>query len=215
MRKIPILLLLLLTLAGIARPGAVRGEKTAGPVPQVGIVEAEFALAKAPDFYFMMNLGSRTIDLKARGFVLRQWSPSRVRFWGTPVAFQAIALARKTALTLPQRRVIKPGEPETVSTKPGQFELEALEVKDMPPSYTLELEDGTRISVVRKVKGFPAFWKDLKWYVGLPLKTLKLGRHGKTMTIIEMSFDDPKEGQSMYWALTEGLKGLIWLPRPK
>ena len=35
------------------------------------------------------------------------------------------------------------------------------------------------------------------------------------MTIIEMSFDDPKEGQAMYWALTEGLKGLVWLPRPK
>ncbi len=213
MRKIPILLIL--ALAGIAWPAAGRGEKTAGPVPGNGLVEAEFALAKTPDFYFMMNLGSRTIELKSRGFVLRRWAPSKVRFWGSPVAFQAIALSRKTALTLPQRRVIKPGEPETVSTKPGQFELEALEVKDMPASYTLELEDGTIISVVRKAKGFPAFWKDLKWYVGLPLKTLNLGRHGKTMTIIEMSFDDPKEGQSMYWALTEGLKGLVWLPGPK
>jgi hypothetical protein len=213
MRKLPILLIL--ALAGIVGPGAVRGEETPGPGPENAIVEAEFALARTPEFYFMMNLGARTIELKARGFVLRRWAPSRVRFWGAPVAFKAIALARKTALAPPQRRIIKPGEPETVSTKPGQFELEALEVKDMPPSYTLELEDGTRISVVRKVKGFPALWKDLKWYVGLPLKTLTLGRHGKTITVIEMSFDDPNEGQSMYWALTEGLKGLVWLPRSK
>jgi hypothetical protein len=209
------LMLLILFLAGIISPGAVRGEEAPGPVPGNGILEEEYALAKSPDFYYLMNLGARTVELKARGFVLRRWAPSGIRFWGTPVAFKAIALARKTALTPPQRRVIKPGEPETVSTKPGQFELEALEVKDMPPSYALELEDGTRISVVRKVKGFRAFWKGLKWYAGLPLKTLKLKRGGKTMTIIEMSFDDPKEGQSMYWALTEGLKGLIWLPKSK
>ncbi len=84
-------------------------------------MEEELALAKTPDFYFMMNLGARTIDLKARGFVLKRWTPDRVRFWGTPVAFKTLSLARKTALTLPQRRVIKPGEPETVSTKPGRI----------------------------------------------------------------------------------------------
>ena len=211
MRKIVILFIL--ALAGASLPGAVRGSKAPDPVPGNGLMEAEFALARSAEFYYMMNLAQRTIELKARGFVLRRWAPSRIRFWGAPGPFKAIVLARKTALTPPQRRVIKPGEPETVSTKPGEFELEALEVKDMPPSFTLELEDGTRISVVRRVKGFRAFWKDLKWYAGLPLKTLKMGRYGKTISIIEMSFDDPKEGQSMYWALTEGLKGLIWVRR--
>lgn len=211
MRKI--LTLIVLALAGTALPGAVRESKAPDPVPWNGLLEAEFALAKSPEFYYMMNLGAKTIELKARGFVLRRWAASRVRFWGAPVPFEAIALARKTALTPPQRRVIKPGEPETVSTKPGEFELQALEVKDMPPSYTLELGDGTRISIVRKLKGFSAFWSDLKWYVGLPLKTLKLRKSGSPMTLIEMSFADPQEGQAMYWALTEGLKGLIWLPR--
>jgi len=28
-----------------------------------------------------------------------------------------------------------------------------------------------------------------------------------------LSFEDPKKGQAMYWALTEGLKGLVWLAR--
>ncbi|HEX2695253.1 MAG TPA: hypothetical protein VHP61_05830 [Acidobacteriota bacterium] len=213
MTKRRTLILITLALTGIASPGLAREARTSGPPQENRVAEAESALARTPDFYFMMNLGSRTIDLKARGFVLRRWAPSRIRFWGSPVPFKALSLARKTALTPPQRRVIKPGEPETVSTKPGEFELEALEVKDMPPAYTLELEGGTKISVVPKAKGLPAVWRDMKWYVGLPLKTLKLRRQKRTITLIELSFEDPKEGQAMYWALTEGLKGLVWLPR--
>jgi hypothetical protein len=209
------LIVIALTLAGAVSPAAPRGQETPGAAPENRVMEEEWGLAKTPDFYFMMNLAARTIDLKARGFVLRRWTPDRIRFWGMPVAFKTLSLARKTALTPPQRRVIKPGEPETVSTKPGQFELEALEVKDMPPAYTLELEDGTRISIAPRAKGLFGVWKDIKWYVGLPLKTLKLGRKKKTMTFIEFGFEDPKEGQAMYWGLTEGLKGLVWLPQPQ
>jgi hypothetical protein len=207
------LILIALALTGIASPGLARGAETPESPQGNRITEAESTLAKTPDFYFMMNLGSRTIDLKARGLVLRRWAPSRIRFWGTPVPFRVLSLARKTALTLPQRRVIKPGEPETISIKPGEFELEALEVKDMPPAYTLELEDGTKIMVVPKAKGLAAVWRDVKWYGGLPLKTLKLRGQKRNITLIELSFEDPKEGQAMYWALTEGLKGFVWLPR--
>lgn len=206
------LIALALALAGAAAPGFAG--KAPAPGGQDPLLEAEYELAKRPEFYFMMNLGERAVELKVRGFVLRKWSPARVRSWGAPVAFRAVSLARKTALDPPQRRVIKPGEPETVSTKPGEFELEALEVKDMPPEYTLELEDGTVLSVVTPAKGLFRILRDIKWYVGLPLRTLSLKRQGKTTTLIEMSFSDPKEGQAMYWALTEGLKGLIWLPGP-
>ena len=207
------LIVIAITLAGAAWPAVARGQETPGAAPENRVIEEELALAKNPDFYFMMNLGTRAIDLKARGFVLRRWTPERVRFWGTPVAFKTLSLTRKTALTLPQRRVIRPGEPEAVPIKPGPFELEALEVKDMPPAYTLELEDGTRVSIAPRAKGLSGIWKDIKWYVGLPLKTLKRKLQKRTMTLIEVSFEDAKEGQAMYWALTEGLKGLVWLPR--
>jgi hypothetical protein len=210
-----ILIVIALTLAGAVWPAFARGQEIPGAVAENRAIEEELTLAMTPDFYFMMNLGARTIDLKARGFLLKRWVPTRIRFWGTPVPFKAQSLTRKTALTVPQRRVIKPGEPETVSIKPGEFELEALEVKDMPPVYTLELANGTKISVVTRARGLSGVWRDVKWYIGLPLKTLKLRGQKRTMTIIEISFEDPKEGQAMYWALTEGLKGLVWLPRPE
>jgi hypothetical protein len=207
------LIVIAVTLACAALPAVARGQEMRGGVAESTVIEKELALAKTPDFYFMMNLGTRTIDLKARGFVLKRWMPERARFWGPPVAFSTISLARKTVLTPPQRRIIKPGEPETVPAKPGPYELEALEVKDMPPVYALELEDGTRISIVPWAKGLSGFWRDVKWYIGLPLKTLKLRRQKRAMALIEISFKDPKEGQAMYWALTEGLKGIVWLPR--
>jgi hypothetical protein len=178
-------------------------------------LEEEYALAKAPGFYFLFDLKNKRIELKSKGIVLRTWEPQRVRFWGSPVPFRALVLTRKTALTLPQRRVIKPGEEETApkpQVKPGEFELEALEVKDMPRVFTLELEDGTTISVVGKEKVPKKVWSFLKWHIGMPLKTLMLHQKKRTMSLIQISFDDPKDGQALYWALTEGIKGLVWFP---
>ena len=188
-------------------------EDPASTYRQNKFLEEEYALAKAPGFYFLINLKDKRIELKSKGIVFRTWEPQRIRLWGSPVPFRALALTRKTALTLPQRRVIKLGEEETApkpQAKPGEFELEALEVKDMPRFFTLELENGTTISVVGKEKGVKKFWSFLKWHIGMPLKTLKLHQKKRIMSLIQIGFDDSQEGQALYWALTEGIKGLIW-----
>jgi hypothetical protein len=179
------------------------------------LLEEELSLAKAPSFYFMFNLADRTIALKSKGIVLRSWTAKGIRYWGKPVKFRAMTLARKTALALPKRKVIKPGESETVPApaKPGEFVLEALEVKDMPLTYTLELDDGTRIDVFPGKKGLARLADDFRWSVGLPLASLKQSFLKKATTTIGISFADPKDGQALYWALTEGLKGLVWLPQ--
>ncbi len=175
--------------------------------------EEEYALARAPGFYFLMNLKDKRIELKSRGIVLRTWNPQKIRFWGSPVPFRPLTLTRKTALTLPQRKIIKPGEEEVApkpQAKPGEFELEALELKDMPRFFTLELENGTAISVVRKEKGLKKLWSSLKWHIGMPIKTLGLRQKKKPVSFIQVRFDDARDGQALYWALPEGIKGLIW-----
>jgi len=118
---------------------------------------------------------------------------------------------------IPQRTVIKPGEeeapakPAEPAAKPGEFELEALEIKDMPKEFTLELEDGTTIAVVTKTKGLERFKRRVRWYIGMPLKTIKLQRKKQSMTLIQFEFDDPNDGQALYWALTEGMRGMVHL----
>ncbi len=180
-------------------------------------IEAEFALAKSPSFYFVISLESKRIDLKSRGLVFRKWTARNVRCWGKPVSSETTTLAKKSALVLPQRTVIKPGEeeepakPAAPAAKPGEFELEALEIKDMPKEFTLELEDGTLISVVTMTKGLERFKRWVGWHIGLPLKTIKLQRKKQSMTLIQFEFDEPVDGQAMYWALTEGMRGLVHL----
>lgn len=180
-------------------------------------IEAEFALAKSPSFYFVISLESKRIDLKSRGLIFRKWAARRVRCWGKPVSSETTTLAKKSALVLPQRTVIKPGEEEAPAkpvdpaVKPGEFKLEALEIKDMPKEFTLELEDGTMIAVVTKTKGLERFKRWVGWYIGLPLKTIKLQRKKQSMTLIQFEFDDPVDGQAMYWALTKGMRGLVHL----
>lgn len=189
-------------------------EDPASTYRQSKFFEEEYALAKAPGFYFLINLKDKRIELKSRGMVLRSWNPQKIRFWGSPVPFRALTLTRKTALTLPQRRIIRPGEeeasPPKPQPKPGEFELEALEVKDMPRFFTLELENGTAIYVASKEKGLRKLWSSLKWHIGMPLKTLRLRKNKQPVSFIRVGFDDAREGQSLYWALTEGIKGLIW-----
>lgn len=213
------LVFLWLVLLSVAATGfCAPQEDPASTYRENKFLEEEYVLAKAPGFYFLFDLRNKRIELKSKGIVLRTWDPQRVRFWGSSVPFRALALTRKTALTLPQRKVLNPGEEETApkpQAKPGEFELEALEIKDMPLVFALELEDGTNISVVGKEKGVKKFWSFLKWHVGMPLKTLKLHQKKRTMSLIEIRFDDPKEGQALYWALTEGIKGLVWFPNGK
>ena len=204
---------LCLVLAGVATALCAPREDPVSTYRQTKFLEEELALAKGPGFYFLMNLKDKRIELKSKGIVLRTWKPQRVRFWGSPVPFRVLALIKKTALTLPQRRVIKVGAEETEpkpQAKPGEFELEALEVKDMPRFFTLELENGTAISVVSKEKGVKKLLSSLKWHIGMPLKTLNLLKKNRIISLIQLGFDDSNEGQALYWAMTEGIQGLIW-----
>ena len=174
------------------------------------LVKEELALARNPSLYFVLDIAKRTIVLKAKGIVLKEWKILKIRIWGSPPPLAAMAVLKKSSLSVPRRVKIKPGEAEEET---ASFELDALELKDMPASYSLILETQTVVYVNAKANKLGSrigrIGHLLNWYVGLPLKNLWLQIKKKPMTMIDVTFSDENEARSLYWALADKIKGLI------
>lgn len=174
----------------------------------------EYRLAGKPSFYFVLDLGAKVLELRVRGMTLRKWPIGGIRFWGEP-AFRGesgtLELERKSALKVPERNVIKPGQAETVTSKPGEFELKALELKDMPDNFDLYFKSGLHIRVKTAGKGgLPsAIGGVFKWYIALPLRNLFSSGKGKGPAELEISVPDRISAQSIYWIFFEKIEGYI------
>lgn len=174
------------------------------------VLKQELELASKPQLYFLFNLREKRLELKARGLLLKEWKISRIRRWGTHPAIKILTLEKKSALFAPKRRKIKPGETQNN----GSFELETLEVKDMPTVYTLRFDDGLKIYVrpgPKKLGGYitsTGFF--LRWYGWFPIKNLFFFIFKKPPKLIEISLVSGEEAKAIYWALFEGIKGLIF-----
>ena len=201
-------------------------------------LEEEYSLAKNPQYYFVLNLKDKKTELRARGMVLKSWTASQVRYSGRPVPLKVATLKQKSALNPPQRKMIKPGESEIVTTQSQanqakkqektksdkavtaaspdsqEFQLEALEITDMPTSYELILDNGLRISVRSKISGrrkMQQAVENILWYIWLPVKNFVINRKNPETRMI-LYFDNPRDAQGLYWAFIDGIKGIIWLP---
>jgi len=174
------------------------------------LLKQELELASAPQIYFLLNLGEKKIELKARGMVLKEWKIARIRRWGPHPELKILTLERKSALFAPKRKKIKPGEVESS----GAFELEALELKDMPTVYTLRFKESVKVYVrpgAKKLSGHLAslgFF--LRWYGWLPLENLFFRISKKPVKLIEITLASGEEAKAIYWGLLEGMKGLIY-----
>lgn len=208
-------------------------------------LEEELKLAKTPQYYFVLNLKERTLELRARGMVLKSWKASELRYTGKPVPLQVTTLTNKTALNPPERKVLNPAEqqaeaarkaaeekakqeqqkkkengkkqdstPATSATPADTFDVEALEITDMPGSYELNFDDGLRI-FVRSKSGFSEKFRQtretLLWYTWYPVKHF-LNRKSELRPQLILYFDNMREAQGIYWAFIDGLKGIIWFP---
>jgi len=225
MRNTRILLAGLLLLLGTV----LAAQKTNSP-SENSYLEEELNLAKSPSFYFIIDLGAKKIDLKARGLVLREWQVQSARFWGKRVPLSSIKLLRKTSLFAPQRKKIVPGSVESTepfNPKPKReskadqvkkkeaatFELQALELKDMPKTYRLQLEGAIGIEVRSKEKGFSkslqGTWDSVRWYTIYPLRTLSCSLKKRSFTEIEITLQNEREAEALYWVLLEGQRAII------
>lgn len=189
-------------------------------------LNSEYALAKDPGFYFVLDVLGRKLELRVRGMVLRSWPLQSMRFWGQPDFSGNVELVRKTTLKAPQRIVIKPGSEEpapapvaqpspakAAPANPAEYDLEALELKDMPKRFSLDFDNGLHVTIRSKAAGssgtFGALRDAWRWYVALPLKNLFGRREDKALSELELIFDGDKDAQAVYWHFFDGIKGVI------
>ena len=216
-----------LTAAVLASGAAPAGADKASLGKRQSSLNAEYALAKDPGFYFVLDVLGRTLELRVRGMVLRSWPLQSMRFWGQPDFSGNVELVRKTALKAPQRIIIKPGSEEgagpapaaqsaqakAAPTDPAEYDLEALELKDMPKRFSLDFDNGLHVTVRSKAAGSTGTIGSLKdawrWYVALPLKSLFDGKGDKAFSELELIFDGDKDAQAIYWHFFDGIKGVI------
>jgi len=214
----------ILAVAGVAALGWAAGTDRAALAKKQETLNAEYGLAKEAKFYFVFDVLGRKIELRVRGMVLRTWPIESMRFWGKPDFTGAVELVKKTTLKAPERIVIKPGETETPApapaattpapaANPAEFQLEALELKDMPTRFGLDLDNGLHISIRARTGGSPGMASRLRdawrWYIALPLRDLTASRRSQGFSELELVFADGKDPQSIYWHLFDGIKGII------
>jgi hypothetical protein len=196
----------LLAASGISFGQAVDKEKLLRSQQEAS---GEIELAKEPHFYFVLDVRGRVLELKVRGMVLRSWKLQDMRFWGKPAFSKNVQLVKKSTLKPPQRNVIKPGE-AAPAKDPSKFELEALELKDMPKQFTLEFDNGLQVSVKAAAGGLASIEDAFAWYAVLPVKSYFSARNGKPVSELELRFANERDAQAIYWIFFEGIKGLVY-----
>ena len=213
-------------LLAVVLGGPLAGADKAALAKKQDVLTAEYGLAKESSFYFVFDVSGRKIELRVRGMILRTWPIAEMRFWGRPEFVGSVELVKKTALKAPERIVIKPGDAEpsikVPKPKPGvsvldataaDYELEAIELRDMPGRFDLDLDNGLHIAVKARTGNAPGLGAKLReawrWYIGLPLADLVGERDKGTVSVLELTFADEKDAQSIYWHLFDGIKGII------
>jgi hypothetical protein len=169
-------------------------------------------LASSSDLYIIVDLVEKKIDLKAKGIFLRTWKMEKVRLWGDPVLSNPVSLVKKSALFPPKREEIKPNE----TVEDGSFELEALELKDMPSSYRLSLERNISIYIRPKSKGWTSFLGKIgfmmRWHLFPPLRSLWSKVKKNSFTAFDITLENKEESKSLYWAASENSPFIILPP---
>ena len=175
------------------------------------LAKEELLLAKTPSLYFIVSVKSKMLALKSRGMILQEWPIQSIHAWGNGAPLSALTLEKKSTLFPPKRTQIKPAANEEEA---ATFELDALELKDMPSRFTLFLSAGIRVHFRPKARGFFShlgnFGHFLSWNFWVPLKNLSYRLRKKPFAAIDIKLEKKDDSRFVYWAFPEGIKGLIF-----
>ena len=192
------------------------------------LLQAEFELAKSQQLYFIFDLQSSRILYKVSGVTVAELPILSLRSWGRPADGLAYTLSKRTAKKEPTReKIVIPDGKEEVKPappppKPGEVpkapELQALEIADMPTEYTLQLDDGTLLTV-RSALGENANTKEkfqynldkYSWFITRPLISVWQHRRGTTYNETLLTLP-AREARMLYWSFQEGARCLVHWP---
>jgi len=189
---------------------------------RAGLLSTELTLARKPVIYFIFDLENREVLLKSRGTVLKKMKIDDIKFWGDPVFSGSQTMIGKSALFKEPKRVnIDPDkaaeeeETKTAGQTPATFEIDALELKDMPATYHLEFSEGVFISVRPKASGIVSGIYELAnyaaWYISRPVFTVWYSIQGRPYTSIYLTLSE-EDARSIYWSLEENSVNIIYRP---
>lgn len=177
------------------------------------LLESELALARKAKVYFIFNLKDKKVHVRARGATLKELPIVKVKAWNLRIPPLPRALLKRSTMFKPRREDIKPQEKETGSS--GKFEIDALELDDMPSRFNLILDGGVGITVRPTPRGVLSYIENtgysLFWHVSRPLLTVwgSLGKKPYSSLYISMEKTD---AQSLYWSFYEGSQCIIYNP---
>jgi hypothetical protein len=194
------------------------------------LLQAEYELAKSQKLYFIFDLQTSRILFKASGITLAEAPILSLRSWGRPADGLTYTLAKRTARKEPEREKIaipdgkeevKPATPAP-PPKPGETPkppaLQALEISDMPTEYTLELNDGTLLTIRAPLAAEADFREKIRyfadkysWYFDRPLKSIWHHRRGSTYNEMLLTLPE-REARMLYWSFQEGGRCLVHWP---
>ncbi len=207
-------------------PGAL-GEELADLAQTNRLLQAELELAQSQKLYFIFDLPASRILFRASGITLAEAPILALHNWGRPADGLTYTLSKRTARKEPEREkiVIPDGkEAETPATpapapKPGEApKIQALELNDMPTEYTLELDDGTLLTVrsplpenVDFKEKFRYLREKYGWYVDRSLKSIWHHRQGTTYNEMLLTLPE-REARMLYWSFQVGGRCLVHWP---
>jgi hypothetical protein len=210
--------------------GGAAGQGRSVSARRTAFMEQEYAIAKTAKSYFIFDFEDKTVFLKAKGIVLKQWPIAKFSCWGRATGPLPYALERKTALNPPVRNDVTPVKddqaaaegaivpapaPEPKKTSLSD-DLDILELVKMPVKYTLVLPDEIKIIVHAKKKGLARFWEGFGRIfsrgIARPYQTIVRAIKKNPFTDIEIVFPEENDAKGVYWSFFEGQKCLIYWP---
>lgn len=188
-------------------------------------LESELSLAKGKAVYVVCDPGGGAIYIKARGVTLEGLPVADYTLIGQPPTAKPMRVLKKKALAEPERERIKPKSideskdgDEAKSTTADTYDVKALEVHDMPASFSIYLDGGVTLHIVpiaETLKGrMGAFVAGVHRGFARPVIRQWHALRGEPHSEMEISLGEA-DARALYWHLPEGTMVLLRPPGEK